>query len=273
VLITGCRSGFGLATALMAARTGNIVYAGLRELTTADELKKATGDLPIIPLQLEITRPEERLAAAERIVCEQGRIDVLVNNAGVSLGGFLEQLDEDELRHVYDVNVFGAWGMVKAVLPHMRAARAGLIVNVSSMAGRMTFPGLGAYGSSKFALEGLSESWRHELRPFGIRVVAVEPGAYRTDIFGRNRVFCRAAQTPNGPYEPYMRRLEPWFMRTATRIARDPEEVASLIVRLFHKKRPALRYPFGPGAKLRAFMLRLLPFGLVEFVFRRVLGK
>jgi NAD(P)-dependent dehydrogenase (short-subunit alcohol dehydrogenase family) len=267
VLITGCRSGIGLATALQAARAGHVVYAGLRDPATSDSLRAAQG-LPIIPIPLDVTRAEERAAAVDRILAERGRLDVLVNNAGVALGGFLEQLEEDELRHVFDVNVFGVWAMTRAALPHMRKAGSGLIVLVSSMAGRMAMPGLGAYASSKFALEGMGEAWRHELAAFGIRVVLVEPGAYRTEIFGRNRSVGRRARDADSPYAPYVERVDALAARTVARVARDPSEVARLVVSLIEGKRPAMRYPIGPGARLRSLLVRLAPFALLEAAFR-----
>jgi NAD(P)-dependent dehydrogenase (short-subunit alcohol dehydrogenase family) len=268
VLVTGCSSGIGLAVAREAARAGHVVYAGLRDPASATELASAAG---IVPLPLDVTRAAEREAAVERVVREQGRLDVLVNNAGVALGGFLEQLDEDELRRVFDVNVFGAWAMTCAALPHLRSAK-GLVVFISSMSGRSALPGLGAYAASKFALEALGEAWRHELAPFGVRVVLVEPGAYRTEIFGRNRRLGRRALDAASPYASLVARVDDVATRTARRLARDPAEVARLVVSLFDVPRPRLRYPIGPGARLRSVLLRLAPFSLVEAIVRRALS-
>ncbi len=267
VLITGCRSGFGLGAAVAAGRAGYTVYAGLRDLDTADGLRSATADLRVHPLQLDVTRPEERGAAVARIAEEQGRLDGLVNNAGVALGGFLEQVEEDELRRLFDVNVFGAWGMTRACLPLMRQTGGGVVIQVSSMSGRVAWPGLGAYAGSKFALEGLSEAWRHELQPFGIRVVLMEPGAYRTDIFGRNRTLCRNARAPDSPYAPWMASLDRLFAKVVDRIARDPQEVSDRMVELLDDPRPPLRVPFGPLARPRERIRQLLPFALTELAF------
>ena len=271
VLITGCGSGIGLATAIEAARAGHVVYAGLRDPASAAALTHAGGGLPITPLPLDVSRPEQRAAAVERVMSERGRLDVLVNNAGIALGGFLEQLDEDELRTVFDVNVFGAWGMTRAALPHLRASGAGLLVFMSSMAGRQALPGLGAYASSKFALEAMGEAFRHELGLFGVRVVLVEPGAYRTEIFGRNRRLSRHARDLASPYAPYAARLDALVARIAGRFARDPAEVARRVVSLFDARRPGLRHPVGPDARLRSALLRVVPFGLFERVIRRAL--
>lgn len=271
ILVTGCRSGFGLGTAVEAARAGFTVYAGLRDIATADALRDATAGLPVVPIALDVTRPEEREAAVARIRAERGRLDGLVNNAGVALGGFLEQVHEDELRRVFDVNVFGAWGMTKACLPLLRESGGGSVVMVSSMSGRFALPGLGAYAGSKFALEGLSEAWRHELAPFGIRVVLLEPGAYRTDIFQRNRTLCRAAQDPESPYAPWMRPLDRLFAGIVDRIARDPKEVAQRIVALLKDSHPPLRVPLGPLARPRDKMRSLMPFAAIELVLGQVL--
>ncbi len=272
-LVTGCRSGFGLGVAQIAARTGFVVYAGLRDIGTRQALEDATRGLPVHPIQLDVTRADERASAVERIRKEHGRLDALVNNAGLPLGGFLEQVEEDELRHLFDVNVFGAWGMTKACLPLMRASGGGTVVMVSSMSGRTAIPGLGAYAGTKFALEGLSEAWRHELAVFGIRVVAIEPGAYRTDIFSRNRRICRNARDPSSPYAPYVERLDRLYDRTVARIARDPDEVCRKIVELMSERRPAFRHPVGPGARPREAALWLLPFGAIEAAVHRALFK
>ena len=273
VLITGCGSGIGWATAIEAARAGHLVYAGLRDPTSAAALLPAAAGLPIVPLALDVCRAEQRAAAVEQVIREQGRLDVLVNNAGVALGGFLEQVDEHELRHVFDVNVFGAWGMTRAALPHLRASPRSLVVFISSMAGRSPMPGFGAYAASKFALEAMGETFRHELALFGIRVVLVEPGAYRTEIFGRNRRLSRHARDAGSPYGPYVDGLDALVSRIAHRSARDPAEVARLLVSLFEAPRPGLRHPIGPDARLRSVVLRLIPFGLLERVIARALRR
>jgi NAD(P)-dependent dehydrogenase (short-subunit alcohol dehydrogenase family) len=271
ILITGCRSGFGLVTAVEAARRGHTVYAGLRELETAEALAQATAGQKVIPLQLDVTVPEQRESAVQRILSEQGRLDALVNNAGIAMGGFLEQVDEDELRRVFEVNVFGAFAMTKAVLPAMRAQRSGTVVMVSSMSGRMALPCLGAYASSKFALEGMSEAWRHELAPWGVRVVLLEPGAYATDIFGRNRHVARHAYDPDSPYAPWVHSLDDLFRRQVDKRKADPAEIGAAICDLIEHPNPALRHPMGPAARFRSLALKLAPFSLLERAVRRVI--
>ncbi len=264
VLITGCRSGFGLLTAVDAARRGHTVYAGLRDLGTAGELQAAAGGLPVHPVQLDVTDPAQREAVLTRILEEHGRLDVLVNNAGIGMGGFVETFREDEIRKVFDVNLFGAWGMIKASLPALRRAESGLIVNVSSMSGVVGLPGLGVYASSKFALEGMSEALRNELKLFGIRVVSIQPGPYKTPIWGRNRLTCEAAGHPDSPYREAIDVIMRVYDHVGTRQAEDPREVSARIVSLFDDPDPSFRHPMGKGAYGRAMAKKLLPWRLME---------
>lgn len=272
VLVTGCRSGFGLHIAVECARRGHTVYAGLRDVETRDRLVAAAGSLDVRPVQLDITVAAERDAVIARIMAEQGRIDAVVNNAGIALGGFLEQVDEDELRRILEVNVIGQWGVTCAALPAMREQRSGKVVMISSGSGFMALPGLGAYATSKFALEGLSESWRHELALFDIEMYLVEPGAYATDIFGRNKNLCRRAEDPDDPWARHSRGLLERFSTAAATMARDPAELGVAVADLIEGPRRGLRLPIGPGTRLRA-TLKKGPWWLVErTVRRRLLG-
>lgn len=274
LLVTGARSGFGLRIAVTAAAAGHVVYAGLRDLDTAGDLIEAAAGHDVRPLQLDVTAPDERAAAVEHILAEQGHLDGLVNNAGIALGGFLEQVEEDELRRVLEVNLFGVFALTRLVLPTMRAQRAGRIVMISSMSGRMALPGLGAYATSKFALEGMSEAWRHELRPWGIDVTLVEPGPYKTDIFGRNRNLCRNAEDPNSPYAELVTRIQDVAERRAASTTRDPQLVADKVVDLLQRqRRPRARYPMGGDAVARSWLMGLAPFGLVDGLIARVVGE
>lgn len=259
-------------TAITAARRGHTVYAGLRDLQTAEEqLVPQSRGLDITPVQLDVTKADEQQAVVERILAEQGRIDGLVNNAGIGLGGFLEDVEEDEIRRVFEVNVFGLWSLTKAVLPSMRAQRSGQIVMVSSMSGRMAFPGLGVYAASKHALEGMSEAWYHELRHWGIHVSLVEPGAYATDIWTRNRHICRNGKSPESPYKAYSEHLDVLFDRVVKRQVRDAQEVADEIGDLLEGKRPKrLRIPMGADAKFRVMLKRFAPERVINGILHRV---
>lgn len=265
VLATGCRSGFGRLFAVSAARAGHTVYAGVRDPSKCPELALAARGLPVIPIALDVTNASQRDEAIARIVREQGGLDALVNNAGVGLGGFQEQVETDELQRLFDVNVFSIHALTRLALPHLRASN-GIVINVSSMAGRQAMPGLGAYAASKFAVEGMTEALRHELRPFGVRVALVEPGPYKTDIFERNRWMARGEP---GPYAKFLGRLEEIVARTPMG---DPQEVADLMVRLLTDPRPRLRYPLGPGVRARLLARRTLPFEAVELLLARVFG-
>lgn len=271
VLVTGCRSGFGLLIAVGAAKAGHTVYAGLRDLSTKDELVKASAGLDVHPVQLDVTDRAQQDAVIATILEREGRIDALVNNAGIALGGFLEQIEEDELRRLFDVNVFSSWALTKRCLPSMRAQGSGIVINVSSMAGRQALPGLGAYASSKFALEGMTEALRHELRPFGIRVVLVEPGPYKTDILHRNRWMARSSESEGGPYAGFQARMEQLAEKLEPRMG-DASEVADLVVGLLDAPSPTLRHPLGPGVAARIWARRVLPFRGYEKLIERVLG-
>lgn len=272
LLVTGCSSGIGLSIATCAAVAGHHVYAGARRIEDAPRLHALGESFPNVkPLQLDITRGAERKTAVEHVLKEHGRLDVLVNNAGVALGGFVEQIDEDELRALFDVNFFATFAMTKECLPPMREAGDGLVIMMSSVSGRMALPGLGAYASSKFALEGLSEALRHECRPFGIRVTLVEPGAYDTDMFGRNRRYCRRAFEPEGAYTPIMKRCDERFREVVDQKKRDPQEVGHLVVSLLSNSNPRMRYPLGPGVSTRLALMKFAPYGLVDYLARRLM--
>ena len=269
-LVTGARSGIGLLTAITLARAGHTVYAGLRDPATDEGLRAAGAGCDLRPIALDVSQPADCTAAVARILAEQGRIDGLVNNAGVALGGFLEQIDDDELRRLFDVNVFGLWDLTCKVLPTMRAQRSGCVVHVTSMAGRLSMPGLGAYAASKWAVEGMAEAWRHELRPFGVRMCLIEPGPYKTDIFGRNRTMARRAALPDGPNAARTRALDAIAARMTDRLAGDPQEVADRILELLTDYNPPLRVPIGPTAHLRLALRLLLPWSALEALVARL---
>jgi len=189
-LVTGCSSGFGEAIARAALAAGDEVVATARRTDALDDLKAAGARTAA----LDVTDA----TAIERVVAEVGHIDVLVNNAGIGTVGAVEELTMDELRTIFEVMFFGAVGLTKAVLPHMRERGAGTIVQISSMGGQVVYPGYGAYCATKFALEAISEALAAEAAPLGIRVVIVEPGAFRTGLMGGSMVRSREidAYTP-----------------------------------------------------------------------------
>jgi NAD(P)-dependent dehydrogenase (short-subunit alcohol dehydrogenase family) len=182
-LITGCSSGFGRQLVLAALAAGDSVLATARRPEQLDGLV-AAGDGRVRTAALDVTDPASVEAAVEAAIAEFGRIDVVVNNAGHGSVGAVEELTMRELRDLMEIMFFGAVSVTKAVVPRLRAQGSGTIVQISSMGGQLSPPGFGAYCAAKFALEGLSEALSAELAPFGVRVLIVEPGSFRTGFGG-----------------------------------------------------------------------------------------
>ena len=196
ILITGAGSGFGRDTALTLAREGHRVYASMRESTgrnrdkaesLASEATKET--LPLTIIELDVTSTESVNRAVTGVADEAGRIDVLVNNAGGLIAGVSEGFTDAQVARQFDVNVVGVQRMLRAVLPHMRRQKDGLVINIGSILGRVTFPFFGIYGATKFAVEALTESYRYEVSQLGVDVVLMQPSAYPTNMYA-------AAQQP-----------------------------------------------------------------------------
>ena len=192
ILITGVSSGFGLALAREALNAGHRVIGTVRNREALQAFEALNAERAVGRL-LDVTDFERIEEVIREIESTVGQIDVLVNNAGYGHEGILEESSLAEMRHQFDVNVFGAVAMIKAVLPGMRERRRGHIINITSMGGFITLPGISYYCGSKFALEGISETLGKELAPFGIHVTAVAPGSFRTDWAGRSMV--RSART------------------------------------------------------------------------------
>jgi len=262
-LVTGAGSGFGLLTAVELARRGFRVVASLRDPGKAERLDAAAqaAGVTLHKVALDVT-DERSFAPALR---EAGAVDVLVNNAGYGLGGFLEDVTMAELRAQFETNFFGLVALTKEVIPGMRERRRGKIINVSSISGRLAAPGVSAYCSSKFAVEGLSESLRHELSPYGVWVALVEPGTFKTDIFSRNRRVAKRSEDPSSPYHARSQKLDDVVDKILQRSHADPQRVADVIAKVALARRPALRYLVGRDARGEAFAKRFLPFRAVEW--------
>ncbi|MEU8968907.1 oxidoreductase [Streptomyces monashensis] len=185
-LVTGASSGFGRAITEAAVAAGDVVVGAVRRPEALDDLVAAHPD-QVEALRLDVTDTAAIGAAVRDVLGRHGRIDVLVNNAGRTHVGAVEETTEQELRDLFDLHVFGPTALVRAVLPHMRERRSGAIVQMSSMGGQLSFAGFGAYSGTKFALEGISEALADEVAEFGIRVLIVEPGAFRTSLFEADR--------------------------------------------------------------------------------------
>jgi NAD(P)-dependent dehydrogenase (short-subunit alcohol dehydrogenase family) len=203
-VVTGSSSGIGFETSLLLAKNGFFTYATMRNLDKSNKIIdfKLKEKLPLEVLELDVTDDKSVKEAIEKIANEQGTVDVLVNNAGYALVGPLEELSIQEFKEQFETNVFGAIRVTQAVLPIMRKQRHGTIVNISSIAGRIGFPLTSAYVSSKFALEGLSESMAYEIDQFGTKVVLIEPGVIKTN-FDHNLKLGKKVSTTNDRNSPY----------------------------------------------------------------------
>ena len=246
-VVTGSSSGIGLATCLALARSGYLTYATMRNLAKRGSIQPIAEkqDLPIKAVQLDVIDENSVKNAIQSILSEAGRIDVLVNNAGYGLTGAFEDIEIDEIKALYETNLFGVIRVTQAVLPTMRKQRSGRIINISSGAGRIGYPGGSAYVSSKFALEGLSESMAYEIEQFGIRTVLVEPGFVKTN-FGEKMVIAKKSQDPNSPYSQMMMQMKSSsYRRRMVENASDADLVASVIIEAVTAKEPNLRYLAG----------------------------
>jgi NAD(P)-dependent dehydrogenase (short-subunit alcohol dehydrogenase family) len=254
VLITGCSSGFGLDAAVLLAKSGWRVFATMRDPAKRGRLDTALAKVGAAAevLQLDVTDQESIAACVAQVVAAAGKIDALVNNAGVGIGGFVEDLTLDDFRRQFETNFFGVVAVTKAVLPHMRAARAGRIVNISSIGGRTANAILSAYNASKYAVEGFSESLSFETSLFGVDVVLIEPGTFKTEIFEANRQLAPGAHDPASPYFEVTRGMEARFDKLYARAAGDPQKVAAAIVHALTVAKPKLRYLVGTDAKIAA---------------------
>jgi NAD(P)-dependent dehydrogenase (short-subunit alcohol dehydrogenase family) len=182
--ITGASSGFGRAFAEHALARGHNVVATARRVDALNEIAAQAGER-MLALSLEVTRAEDARSAVNAAVARFGRIDVLINNAGYGVVGALEETTDDELRALMETNFFGSMNVIRAALPALRAQRGGAVVNISSLGGQLSFAGFSAYSATKFAVEGASEALAQELAPFGVKVLIVEPGQFRTGFAGQ----------------------------------------------------------------------------------------
>jgi len=246
VLITGCSSGIGLATARHFARLGDEVHAGVRHPSTAWELTAAieSDKLKIAPLTLDVDDDASVRRGVQEVIARSGRIDVLVNNAGIGGGGPIEDVPIEFAKSMFETNYFGTIRMIQAVLPGMRERRSGAIVNVSSIAGRLAIAGHGHSSAVKHALEAASEALAQEVLAFGIRVAVVEPGVVVTPIFSKARRFA----DPASPYRVHVHRLL-LFYQMQMKMPSQPSDVAAVIYEAVTTPEPKLRWLVGEDAR------------------------
>jgi len=259
VLVTGASSGIGRACAELLAARGHRVYGASR--------RPATGPPRISTVEsiaMDVTNDASVRDAVAGMIAREGRIDIVVNNAGFGIAGAVEDTSVEEAREQFEVNFFGVLRVCRAVLPALRKQRTSYIVNIGSIGGLIAIPYQGLYSASKFALEGLTESLRMEMRQFGVNVVLIEPGDHRTGFTDKRR---RTADSESNP--AYRARFQRAVERMAAdeRSAPEPEAVARLLLRIVKKARPRLRYTAGPAPQRAVVWLkRVTPYALVEKV-------
>ena len=256
VLITGASSGMGKHAAIFLAERGYTVYAAARR--NMDELKR-NG---IIPLKMDVTDQESVLAGVKKIMAEQGRVDVLVNNAGFGSYGAIEDMPIADARYQLEVNVLGVAAVTQAVIPHMRSQHSGTIINISSIGGKVAMPFGAWYHASKFALEAFSDSLRVEVKPFGIKVVVIEPGGVKSEwatiaMDNLQRI------SGNGVYKDKVIRFISTLSKFESRNA-DPVVISELIRKAIEQKQPKTRYSGGLNAKPLLFMRKILSDSMMD---------
>ena len=248
-LVTGSSSGIGYETSLSLAREGYFTYATMRELKKANAIKKIAENenLPLKVIELDVDNEDSTENAIRMIIDEKQRIDVLVNNAGWGIWGTAEDVSLEEFREQFETNFFSIIRMIQKVAPVMRKQGTGDIVNISSIAGRIGFPVSAAYISSKFALEGLSESIRYELGQFGVNVIIIEPGVIKTNFFDSMKIAKKVDESDT--YRDITIKVISGFKMMAE-MGTPPKEVASVIIKSLKEEKPLPRYVVGNDAAM-----------------------
>jgi len=248
-IVTGSSSGIGFETSLALAREGYFTYATMRDTTKSDKIKEITQkeNLKISILELDVDDENSVKTAIAQILDQNQRIDVLVNNAGWGLWGCVEDVSVDEFKEQFETNFFSIIRLIQEVVPTMRKQSSGTIVNVSSVVGRIGFPASPAYISSKFALEGLSESLRFEFAPFGIDVIIIEPGVIKTD-FMKNMKMAKKSELDT-VYKDITTKVVSG-VKMMVEMGTPPKEVANTIVKAIKDKKPLPRYIVGNDASM-----------------------
>jgi short-subunit dehydrogenase len=248
-VVTGSSTGIGYETAVLLARSGYQTYATMRDTKKSERLTEIakSENLPLIIAQLDVNNDKSVKDAIDKILSEQERIDVIVNNAGYGLFSPIEELSLDQIKEQFETNFFGAIRVIHAVIPTMRKQRAGTIVNVSSLVGRVGLPLSSAYVATKFALEGLTESVRYELSQFGIKVILIEPGVIKTNFIENLKTSTVSESKSNYAdlNESISKRFETMMANSST----SPKVVAETILNAVTSEDPKLRYIVGEDAQ------------------------
>ena len=272
ILLTGASSGIGRDAAIALARAGHHVIVAARRLPALEALRDDWHGM-VTPLQLDLDDPASIAAAAVSIDAITGGrgLDVLINNAGFATAGALAELPDAALRAQFETNVFGLMALTRAVIPPMLARGSGLVVNVSSVSGRIPAPVLGAYHASKYALEALSDALRMELAAFGVRVAIVEPGTIRTGFAARVFAETASARTTASRYASVYDRAASLEARFDA-MAGDTGPVVRAILHAVHARRPRIRYVAPRRFMLLIALLRVLPTCWTDAAMRRMFG-
>jgi len=246
--ITGCSSGFGKIFATRLLHQGHHVVATARGQSTLDELKHiAQNEHQLLVLPLDVTKPEQVKAAVQAAEAKFGRIDVLINNAGYGLFGAFEECSTGEIERLFETNVYGVMNVTREILPIMRRQKHGTIVQMSSIAGLTAVPGFGLYNASKWALEGFSEALAGEVVSFGIRVMIVEPGPFRTEFLGRSL----SDSPPLETYREVLAQMRSYMESSNGKQPGDPEKACDIIIAQAQSDKPPLRLLLGSVAQER----------------------
>lgn len=247
VLVTGCSSGIGLATCHVLSLNNFMTYGTVRNLSKAKKIQDLINreNLSLKILRLDVNDNQSIKLAVKKILTDTGRIDVLINNAGYGMFGPVEEITTQEVKKQFETNFFGTIRLIKAIVPIMRKQANGTIVNISSMVGRFGVPLNSAYVSSKFAVEGLSESISFELEEFGIRVIVIEPGVVKSDFFHNVKV---KGMNLESPYHKLMERRVNFLDKAMKNSLTSSYDVADTILEALNSKDPKFRYVIGNDA-------------------------
>jgi NADP-dependent 3-hydroxy acid dehydrogenase YdfG len=260
IFITGSSSGIGKATALYFQKNGWNVIASMRSIEKGKDLQALEH---VLVVAVDVTKPDTITLGIEKGIQAFGSIDVFVNNAGYGLVGPFEGVSEEQMKKEIETNVLGVMQGTKAILPYFRKKKTGIIVNVASMGGRITFPLYSVYHASKWAVEGFSESLQHELIPLGIRIKIIEPGTIKTNFYEGSMDL----SSVDSAYKPYVDKAMP-YMQQSGKTGSPPEEIAKLIFKAATDTSWRLRYSGGKNARLVLWLRKLLPDGIFNYFIR-----
>jgi NAD(P)-dependent dehydrogenase (short-subunit alcohol dehydrogenase family) len=274
-LVTGAGSGLGLESALYLAARNFRVYGTAFSEAEQQEIREqsAKRNVQVTPIQMDVTKTADIHRTVDTIMRESGRIDAVVHFAGLGLRGFFEDLSMQEIRKLYDVNVFGIMELTQAILPHMRAQKSGRIVITASAAGRMGEMSIAGYSSGKFAVVGLGECLRQECALFNVQVSVLEPGLIYTPHFGINRNRARRAQDPNSPYYFWFCQHEALVDKLLAHNKFTAEDIAGVVHKILTAKHPRIHYMVGFKLKLMVALHNIIPFEWFERIHERIVVR